>query len=151
MSIFFVWKRRNVGNFLLLVLKLLHIYPVNTDVNRSDLLFHALITTKVHVHLLFFSFGHLSFKLSAFTKYVAVLKSTQTIIPAASSQSTHARPVYPLISTRLDIIPFYCWRWSIFSKHFWFHYSSFGKILSCLFDKNILFDIRRQTLFSVCF
>ena len=47
-----------------------------------------------------------------------VLKSTQTIISAASSQSTHAPPVYPLISTRLDTISFTADKWSMFSKVF---------------------------------
>ena len=47
-----------------------------------------------------------------------VLKSTQTIISAASSQSTHAPPVYLLISTRLDTISFTADKWSMFSKVF---------------------------------
>ena len=88
---------------------------------RSDLFFHAPTTKYSLVHILFFLLDILvSFELRVHSidSCSYVLKSTQTIISAASSQSTHAPPVYPLISTRLDTISFTADKWSMFSKVF---------------------------------
>ena len=80
--------------------------------HRSDLFFHAPTTKYSRSLYTLFSFGHLSFISWGVVHSIDICSCTKIDANhysfAASSQSTHARPVYPLISTRLDTIPFYC-------------------------------------------